>query len=269
MNRHDPKTLAVAQSAKERERPELAILFGSRARGDHDELKSDIDIMLVIKDQPGETGKESAAAAAQTTARKVYGREVPVQLVWRTTQDFRHNRRYANSVETTAVREGIIMPRNPENYNPADYEDENTEYEYNWTNYDERLRHAEEHLDTFQTLDDLGKSDLMIAQRAHSALEHGMKALIAAHGGSYRNSHNLEHLLGTVKRIDQEMTDFSLSIPPDVYSEYAGNNEYNITGINPLPTEYPNYRDRTVNDVRRIMNRTRDVRQKQNTDETK
>ena len=41
------------------------------------------------------------------------------------------------------------MPRNPENYSAGDYEDEETEYQYDWSNYEERVRHVEIHLDEF------------------------------------------------------------------------------------------------------------------------
>ena len=61
MQHHDPKALRIAKAVQRREQPELVILFGSRARGEHEEL------------------------------------------VWRTTDEFRHNRRYVNSVETHAV----------------------------------------------------------------------------------------------------------------------------------------------------------------------
>lgn len=54
-----------------------------------------------------------ATAAAARVARQTYGREAPVELVWRTTDEFRHNRRYVNSVETHAAKDGIIMPRDP------------------------------------------------------------------------------------------------------------------------------------------------------------
>ena len=45
------------------------------------------------------------------------------------------------------------MPRNPENYSASDFEDEETEYEYDWANYDERLRHAKAHLMSFEKND--------------------------------------------------------------------------------------------------------------------
>ena len=56
MQRHDPKALRIAKAVQQREQPELVILFGSRARGDREEL------------------------------------------LLRTTDEFRHNRRYVNSV---------------------------------------------------------------------------------------------------------------------------------------------------------------------------
>ena len=58
------------------------------------------------------------------------------------------------------------MHRDPNRYRAANYEDEETEYEYNWTNYDNRILHAELHLDMFQTAYESGKHDLMIGQYA-------------------------------------------------------------------------------------------------------
>ena len=113
MQHHDPKALQVAKAVQQREQPELVILFGSRARGDYEELKSDIDVMLVQAAEPRGTDQKSAESAALKASQATYGREVPVELVWRTLDEFRHNRRYINSVETRAVRDGVIMPRDP------------------------------------------------------------------------------------------------------------------------------------------------------------
>ena len=110
MQHHDPKALHIAKAVQRRERPEIVILFGSRARGDHEELLSDIDVMLVQATEPDDAIQKAAADAAARVARETYGREVPVELVWRTTEEFRHNRRYVNSVETQAVKDGIVMP---------------------------------------------------------------------------------------------------------------------------------------------------------------
>ena len=53
MKDYDARALRVARVVQERAQPEFAILFGSRARGDHDELTSDIDVMLVLDAEPG------------------------------------------------------------------------------------------------------------------------------------------------------------------------------------------------------------------------
>ena len=258
-DRYDPRALRVARFVLERERPELAILFGSRARGDHDELRSDIDVMLVLEAIPDDDAKRAATESAGAAVEKAYGREVPVELVWRSLEEFRRNRRYVNSVETNAVRDGIVMPRNPNEYGSSRYEDEETEYDYDWTNYDERLRHAETHLDEFVFMAESGRSDIAIGQHAQGALEHGMKALLEAHGASYRSVHNIGELLGNIRRNDPEMSDFGLSIPADVYTEYVGDREYRRR-LQPELTSYPDYLERTREDAQYIIDRAREVR---------
>ena len=259
MQKHDHRALQVAQRVQQHEQPDLAILFGSRSRGDHDELKSDIDIMLVQETEPDIEQKRLATQVANKIATETYGQMVQVELVWRTLDQFRFNRRYINSVETSAAREGVIMPRNPENYSPSDYEDEQTEYQYDWSNYQERVRHAEIHLDEFVFLAEAGRNDLVIGQQAQNALEHGMKALIHVAGGEYSNTHSISDLLGAVRHFDPTMNDFSLSIPPDVYTEYEGQAEYRARR-QPELTQYPDYLAKTTHDVSQIINRAKELR---------
>ena len=210
MKDYDARALRVARVVQERAQPEFAILFGSRARGDHDELTSDIDVMLVLDAEPGEDAQRAADREAQQAAQAAYGREVPVQLTWRTVADFRHSRRYTNSVESNAMREGIVMPRNPESYQAGDYEDEETEYEYNWGDYRNRLFHAEQHLELLEVTAERGMNDLLIGQEAQRTLEHGLKALIAAHGADYPKVHNIGALIGAVREHDPRNAEFPL-----------------------------------------------------------
>ncbi len=70
--------------------------------------------MLVQERGPDAGQKEAVADAAIQAAEQAYGRPVEVEQIWRTLEEFRFNRRYVNSVETNAVREGVVMPRNPE-----------------------------------------------------------------------------------------------------------------------------------------------------------
>ena len=151
------------------------------------------------------------------------------------------------------------MPRHPESYRSDDYEDETTEYAYDWSNYNERLRHAETHLAEFIFMSEQNRSDMVIGQQAQNALEHGMKALIAAAGGQYSNTHNIGILLGNVRHFDPELRDFRLAIPPDVYSEYEGEAEY-LERRHPELTQYPDFAEKTAADATQIINRAKILR---------
>ena len=60
----DPRALRVAQAVHERQNPQATILFGSRIRGDHEDLRSDIDIMPVLPEEPGSEHREPATGWA-------------------------------------------------------------------------------------------------------------------------------------------------------------------------------------------------------------
>ena len=260
----DPRALTVAQAVHERERPQATILFGSRARGDYDESRSDIDIMLVQPEVPDGEYKGSVEEWAEDVVRATYGRRVPVQLVWLTQKRFHEGKRYINHVATQALFDGVIMTQNPEEYHNRDADDREAEYEYDWSNYDNRILHAESHLDAFVTCIEQGMHDLIIGQQAQGALEHAMKALLEAYSVRYRRTHDIGHLLGHIRHIDAELHEFRLGIPADIYSAYAGEQEYEEVQVRtqPLLTNQPDYRTRTVADVQRIIDRAREVRQR-------
>ena len=256
----DPKAVAVARAVLEKEAPDFAILFGSRARGDWGE-KSDIDLMLVTMEEPDGETRQAASEAASITAAREYGHETPVQIVWRTLEQYRHNRRYWNSLETEAFRDGVVMPRDSEEYNASHYEDEETEYQHDWSAYDERLRHAEIHLAGFAKMEQTGYTDLEMGQKAQSLMEHSMKALIRAAGGIYRKEHDIGNLLGGMRHFDPEgMGEFELQIPPNVYSEYRGGDSEYYEREWPELTSYPNYAERTMEDAVRIIERAKELR---------
>ena len=256
---YDARALQVAQMVQQREQAELTILFGSRARGDYDELESDIDVMLVQTVEPTPDRAAAAVLAAQNDTAGVYGREVPVELIWRTLNEFRYNRRYSNSIETQAVRQGVVMPLDPSQTGPSSYEDDETGYDYDWSTYSERLRHAELHLDEFVFQAEQNRPDMFIGRNAQAALEHGMKALLEALGAPYRRTHDIGELLGNIRHFDSELRDFSLAIPPEVYNEYAGNLVYNRRR-QPELTDHSNYVEVTRLAAERIISRAREVR---------
>ncbi len=258
----DPKAVALAGMIHQQEQPELTILFGSRARGDYQDKWSDIDIMLVQSEELTPEQKESAERKARESAEARYRRPVKVQLIWRTMAEFRFNRRYCNSLETEAIHDGVIMPRNPEDYGSSRYEDEQTEYSYSWTNYDLLIRDAENHLSAFELCATNNIDDKIIGQQAQRSIECGMKALLEALKAPYKYNHNIGDLLGTIRHFDPEMADFRLSIPPQVYSTYEGNQRY-APRIETKLTEFPDFFADTINAAWYLINRARAVREQQ------
>ena len=257
-NDYDPRALEIARAIHEAERPLATILFGSRARGDYDDDRSDIDVMLVLPETPDFAYQKSVTGWAEGIAAAAYGRSVPVQTVWFSQRDFQENRRYFNHLVTNALKDGVAMPRNSQD---STYRhDENEAAEYDWTDYETRLRHATLHLDAFESFDDQDKDDLMVSQHAHSALEHALKSLIAAHGATYPRTHELSQLLGTVRRLNPEFSAFSFGIDPAIYSEYAGFSGYSDVRNHPPLTEQDDYRKRTASDVRYILRRAAEAR---------
>ena len=103
----DPHALKIAAAAQEGIGPDLVILFGSRAAGDHRE-DSDVDILVVTdREHHG-----SAGAAAERAAQD-YIRQNPPELelgiISMTRQTFDRCRRANQHIAGQAARHGIPM----------------------------------------------------------------------------------------------------------------------------------------------------------------
>ena len=263
----DPKALIVAKAVVESESPDFGILFGSRARGDWSEY-SDIDLLLVTPEHPSEDAQRTASQVASAAAHKEYGRETLVQVIWRTREQYRRLRRYWNSLETEAHRDGVIMPGNSEEFSTRKFEDDKTEYEHDWSPYEGRLRHAEIHLAEFAKMEETGFSDLGMGQKAQNLMEHSIKALIRAANGTYRKEHDIGNLLGGVRHFDPEgMGEFSLQIPPNVYSEYRGGESEYYKRQWPELTTYQDYARKTMEDAVTILQRAMHLRRNRTPDQ--
>ena len=257
----DPRALQVAQNLHQSQQAEITILFGSRARGDYQEGRSDIDILLVRENTPDLKQRDRIEEQAQLLAQSLYGWPVPVQTVWETGAEFDRMRRTVNHVVARALQDGVVMTKNGEDY-PNGSGQAEADISYEWTVTDERYRHAEKHLVTFDLIINSGIDDMdeMIGQHAHQALEHAMKALISARGWQYKTIHNLNELVGDLRRADPEFR-FRLAIDGQIYNQYAGRDEYDRTA-NPL-TDVPGYAEATRADVRRLLERVREIQDAQ------
>ena len=250
----DPKALGVAKAVYEAISPNRVILFGSRARGDHREAESDIDI-LIVSDQAGDAAVvEDAESAARQCADTLFNRDVPIQLLWRTTEEFQQTRRTINGVVARAIDEGVIMPEDLENDRNQD-----NDYAHEWTITGQRVEHAEIHLEGFRLLYENNQNDRLIGKNAQEAMEHALKALISACGVRYDRTHDLNKLLQQANDADPGFQFQPRSIYR-VLNQYSGNDDY----YHPkeLLTNSPTYYEDLVSDVSMLLARVSELRRK-------
>ena len=249
----DVKALEVAKAVYKAISPNRVILFGSRARGDHHEPSSDIDI-LIVSDQAGDTAiVGDAESAARQCADMLFNHDVPVQLLWRTIDEFQQARRTINGVVARAIDEGIIMPEDLANDRNQD-----NDYAHEWTITDQRVEHAEIHLDEFQDRAQRRRNDRIIGKNAQEAMEHALKALISVCGVRYQRTHDLNKLLQQVNEADP---DFMLQPRSNyrVLDQYSDDDDY-YTPKEPL-TNLPAYYEDVVWDVRTLLARVSELRE--------
>ena len=106
----DPKAHQLYDRLFQEFEPQIAILFGSRARGDHHQ-DSDLDILLVqAAPEPKPENPWLQEETARELADTLYGPEIPpqVQLVKLTPLHFATSLRSVNGVAARAVPEGFI-----------------------------------------------------------------------------------------------------------------------------------------------------------------
>jgi HEPN domain-containing protein len=266
----DPRAVAVAQAVHDREHPQATILFGSRGRGDYDDKHSDIDLLLVCEDYPDSDTEMAAADFAQATVKAIYQRDVPFQLEYMRRESFDSRRPYINSISTQALLTGVVMSGNPEEFT-SQYanQPEGFPRRYDWPEYDEHVEAAQDYLAGFNTIFENNPIDRAAGQMAQQALERAMKAAIIAHGATpERDTHNIGHLLGTLRRIDPQLADYQFSVDPDIYTQYSGAQRYRRESSQPRLTEVGNYYEDTVQDVHFLLAYARRVeeRNRPNTD---
>ena len=130
----DPKAVKLAEMLHEARQPQLTILFGSRARGDYAEGRSDVDIMLV-EDQPpdDETVDRFAVAFRNAKAQLYRGHHIKSHCIIRTLEEFTYRSRGVNSVEASALKDGYIIGTEADYYR-ALARQRDTHYHTRWAN---------------------------------------------------------------------------------------------------------------------------------------
>ncbi len=229
----DPKAVAVARAVQDSV-PEdtVIVLFGSRARGDHNRL-SDIDLMVLQPDGNASNPDAMAATcrAANALAEKEYGHTVTVDILHLDHPRFRRGRCAVNHVAYDITRDGIPMTRIPHDaINSDDFDDG---YPDNWPDISERLRDAP---DSFRSmrhdLDD--GAEKYMGRHAQETLEHCYKALLSTLEIAYPRTHNLRELEALLERHSEQ---HGLFIPRslDWLENFSGGGRYS----SPAPITVP------------------------------
>ena len=138
----DPKAVSVAKQVHEMLRPLGTILFGSRARGNHLEDSSDIDIILVESQPDVGPNQKRVEEKAQEISKATYGRTIKTQLVWITPEELDEDEQYLNSMSTQALLEGVVFSEHPERFQSRYDQAEPPPPRYKWNTYQHHLAEA-------------------------------------------------------------------------------------------------------------------------------
>ncbi len=232
---HDPRAVRIAESLRKAIDAECVILFGSRARGGWTE-HSDLDLMIINPALPDQAAAASAEASAFRLMKQNYEDFPGADFVYMTSEEYaRKSIHTINSVARMAFREGIKMPRNPENYSEP-YNEGEGDYSEEYTERNLRISHANTHYDSMHVLMDIGRQNLNTAYHAHQSLEHGMKALISVLGYEYPHTHQLDLLADEINLRDSQR-EWRFASDFNTLNNYAGGSRYG-----PLLTPIADYR---------------------------
>ena len=208
----DPWALQIAHELHQSENPALTILYGSRARGDYAEGRSDVDILLVQEDPPTEEQERRVAFKSLSLSTSLYrGYWVPVQVVWMTLEEFNKRRRGINNVAARALDHGIILSNSPTDYG--------TWSRRATTSHHVRL--ADRHLGFFlERQAESEPNDHQVGVQAFAAMKAALRAVVYASGEWCPDAEDIGMLIDCATRADAAFT-FRPAIDGDVYSQYS------------------------------------------------
>ncbi len=138
----DPLAVKLAERLHIRYQPELTILFGSRARGDHKPDKSDIDILLILKKSTPDTKDSQIQTTTQEIASQLYKTAVKPHIVPVMLNIFLDDAQYLNTISTKALLEGVIITENQGLLHNTHKGPNPPPPKYDWIPYEERTKAA-------------------------------------------------------------------------------------------------------------------------------
>ena len=186
--------LAVAEAAQCAAAPDTVILFGSRARGDH-QVGSDVDL-LIVSNGAGLLPQGSAWQAVRDYF-DANPPELHVDIITMSREQFAYCSCAQNHVAGQALRDGVIM--SGENLDcSSDYDDG---YPLGWPDIRQRLINANRNLRWFEmTIENMPDDRESYGFAAQQAVENPIKAWISAADLSYRFrlSHDIDAIANVI-----------------------------------------------------------------------
>ena len=200
----DPRALRIATTLREASGAKAAILFGSRARGDH-RADSDVDILLITESKPSEKALRQLQEIASLTQRLTIPEAAGVDVGCMTPEEFMKKRAMLNSLAREVAKHGVpAVPRNENDFANEYVEDfDADERRIDWQEVRDRFNEAMETVNDLQRqVDDNGvvhTTDRNFGYMAQRSLECAYKAVLGSHGIEYPVSgpegHNLHRLV--------------------------------------------------------------------------
>ena len=166
----DPRALQIAREIDQSEKPAVTVLYGSRARGDYAEGRSDVDLLLVQEDPPTEEQRERVDLKSRSLSVSIYrGQRVNVQVIWLTLDEFNKSRRFINNFVGGAIDHGIILSNRSIDYGAWSRRASTSYY----------VRAAERHLGFFLAKEEESEpNDYREGVQAYLALQAALKAVV-------------------------------------------------------------------------------------------
>ena len=241
----DSRAVKLAEILHGARQPQLTILFGSRARGDYAEGRSDIDILLLESHPPDDGVAECAAMAFRRAKAELYrGQRIDFDQVVSTPEEFRKRCSGVNSVEGHALKDGYILGEGVKYYAALARRME-TRHQTRWAN--ERLEFLKysKNAEDWQGI------------WAYSAVAHALQAAINAAGEWCPEIHDVEMLLELANQADPE-GHYATILDPEIYTQY-GDNRRGIPPHTPF-TSRPEHRECAIQDVQAALARAEDLK---------
>ena len=243
----DHRALKLAELLHEGRRPQLTILFGSRARGDYAEGRSDVDIMLV-EDSPleGEAAEESAMAFRKAKAKIYRGQDIESRWKLRTLEEFRERSKFVNSLEASALKDGYVLGDDAEFYSTLSRMREGNSH----------IRQANRQAKYLENQDGSDSDDRQGGQ-AYLAVKHALMAAVTAAGEWCPDLHDVAMLLDMARQADPGGC-YVTVLDPEIYTQY-GDSRREIPPHTPF-TSRPEHRVLAIQDAQAVLARVEDLR---------